>query len=138
MPTSVEDMALSLRRTIKDKGERLKRAREVLAGSGLAEKADTTVHACPVAEADAGARRRASRPIRRCWSPTSRQHCWTCAIPSSSPTDCSLSRQQLILVTHDLDLALRCDRILVIDDARVAFDGAPAEAVVFYRGLVES
>ncbi len=44
--------------------------------------------------------------------------------------------QQLILVTHDLDLALRCDRALVIDDARVAFDGHPADAVAFYRQQV--
>jgi len=47
-------------------------------------------------------------------------------------------RQQLILVTHDLDLALRCDRAIVIDDARVAFDGQPTDAVAFYRTLVQS
>ena len=41
--------------------------------------------------------------------------------------------QQLILVTHDLDLALRCERTLVIDDAQIAFDGASKDAVAFYR-----
>src|SRR6478735_265454 len=41
--------------------------------------------------------------------------------------------QQIIMSTHDLDLALDMDRVLVIDQGRVAFDGAPADAVAAYR-----
>jgi biotin transport system ATP-binding protein len=41
--------------------------------------------------------------------------------------------QQIIMSTHDLDLALEMDRVLVIEAGRVAFDGAPAEAVAAYR-----
>jgi biotin transport system ATP-binding protein len=37
--------------------------------------------------------------------------------------------------THDLDLALEMDRVLVIEDGKVAFDGGPAEAVAAYRAL---
>ncbi|MFI6575098.1 energy-coupling factor ABC transporter ATP-binding protein [Nocardiopsis sp. NPDC050513] len=40
--------------------------------------------------------------------------------------------QQVVLFTHDLDLLADFDRVLVIDDGRVVFDGAPDAAVTFY------
>jgi biotin transport system ATP-binding protein len=44
--------------------------------------------------------------------------------------------QQVVLVTHDLDLLEPYDRVLVFDDARLVADGSPAEAVGFYRRLM--
>ena len=41
--------------------------------------------------------------------------------------------QQVILSTHDLDLALDLDRVLVVDAGTVVFDGGPAAAVAHYR-----
>ncbi|WP_304453846.1 energy-coupling factor ABC transporter ATP-binding protein [Nocardiopsis sp. YSL2] len=46
--------------------------------------------------------------------------------------------QQLILFTHDLDLLADFDRVLVVDDGRVVFDG-PADAAVsaYTDGLLD-
>ena len=41
--------------------------------------------------------------------------------------------QQAIVVSHDLPLVERMDRVLVIDRGTVAFDGNPQAAVVWYR-----
>ncbi|MGA4508981.1 energy-coupling factor ABC transporter ATP-binding protein [Propionibacteriaceae bacterium G1746] len=46
--------------------------------------------------------------------------------------------QQVVMVTHDLDVLADFDRVLVIDDGRVAADGAPAEAIAAYERLVEA
>ncbi|KRF20137.1 cobalt ABC transporter ATP-binding protein [Nocardioides sp. Soil797] len=44
--------------------------------------------------------------------------------------------QQVVMVTHDLDLLADFDRVLVFDQARLVHDGPPAEAVAFYRALM--
>ena len=44
--------------------------------------------------------------------------------------------QQVVLVTHHLDLLDGFDRVLVFHERRLAYDGPPAEAVREYRGLV--
>ena len=44
--------------------------------------------------------------------------------------------QQVLLVTHDLDLVADFDRVLVFDDARLVHDGPPVAAVAHYRDLV--
>ena len=41
--------------------------------------------------------------------------------------------QQAIIVSHDLPLVERMDRVLVIDRGTVAFDGNPQTAVAWYR-----
>lgn len=41
--------------------------------------------------------------------------------------------QQAVVVSHDLDLVVGFDRVLVVDGGRIAFDGNPADAVGFYR-----
>lgn len=136
MPTCVEDIALSLRRTIKDKKQRLTKAREILAEIDLADKADSSVHTLSGGQKQllALAGVLATDPdVLVADEPTTLLDLRNTRVIADR---LFALRQQLVLVTHDLDLALRCERALVIDDARVAFDGPPSDAVAFYRDQV--
>lgn len=46
--------------------------------------------------------------------------------------------QQLIVVTHDLEFLSDFDRVVCIDQHRIAADGAPDEVISFYRDLMAS
>jgi biotin transport system ATP-binding protein len=135
MPTAAEDVALSLRRTHQDKKERRAAAVDVLRRFGLEELADRSVHTL-----SGGQRQLLALAGVLATNPS--------IVVADEPTtllDLANTRhigellfdleQQLLLVTHDLDLAERCDRALVVDDARIVFDGDPAQAVAHYRSL---
>ncbi len=136
MPTPLEDVALSLRRTVRDPDERVAQAREALARVGLAERAELPVHAL------SGGQRQllaltsvlATEPaVLVCDEPTTLLDLrWRTVVDDLlAGLD-----QQVVVVTHDLDAALRADRVLVVDDGRVVHDGDPAEAVREYRALM--
>jgi len=44
--------------------------------------------------------------------------------------------QQVVLVTHHLDLLVDFDRVLVFDEGRLVLDAMPGEAVTYYRKLM--
>jgi biotin transport system ATP-binding protein len=44
--------------------------------------------------------------------------------------------QQVVVVTHDLDLLDGFDRVLVFDGGRVVADGSPDSSVAAYRTLM--
>ncbi len=132
MPTCVEDVELSLRRHETQPRRRRERALAVLERYGLDEHADVSVHAL-----SGGQRQLLALAGVLAVEPA--------ILVADEPTtllDLANTRrvadllfgleQQLILVTHDLDLARRCDRVLVIEDARVRFDGDAAAAVADY------
>nr|WP_221634209.1 ABC transporter ATP-binding protein [Nocardioides luti] len=138
MPTCVEDVELSLRRVEKSAARRRARALEVLAQHGLGEHADVSVHALSGGQKQllALAGVLATEPA---------------ILVADEPTtllDLRNTRrvadllfgleQQLLLVTHDLDLAARCDRVLVVEDARVRFDGPPDAAIADYLATVDA
>ena len=136
MPPGVEDVELSLRRHVKDAGARRAHALEVLDRFGLAEHAEISVHAL-----SGGQRQLLALAGVLATEPA--------VVVADEPTtllDLANTRrvaevlfgldQQLVLVTHDLDLARRCDRVLVVEDARDRFDGDPAEAVDRYVASV--
>ena len=133
MPTAREDVALSLRRAHRDKVARLAAADQVLADFGLGGFGDRSVHGLSGGEGQllALAGVLATDPS---------------VLVADEPTtllDLGNSRrigdlllglpQQLVLVTHDLDLAARCDRVLLVRSGRVELDGAPGEVIDHYR-----
>ncbi|MBD8868985.1 energy-coupling factor ABC transporter ATP-binding protein [Nocardioides donggukensis] len=135
MPTAVEDVALSLRRLHKDKRERQRAALAVLDAYGLTGLGDRSVHSL-----SGGQRQLLALAGVLATDPS--------ILVADEPTtllDLGNSRriadllfsleQQLVLVTHDLDLAARCDRALLVHDGRVVFDGPADEAVATYRAM---
>ncbi|WKD57499.1 Biotin transport ATP-binding protein BioM [Corynebacterium capitovis DSM 44611] len=46
--------------------------------------------------------------------------------------------QQLIVVTHDLEMLSGFDRVICLNDGAIAFDGGPADAISFYLDLMEA
>lgn len=136
MPTAIEDIELSLRRVTRDKSERHERALGILAQAGLADRADVPVHSLSGGQkqllALAGVLAIEPRIVVADEPTTLLDLRWRAAI------DARLDAldQQLIEITHDLDAAARADRCIVVDGARVAFDGAPAAAIAHYRSLM--
>jgi biotin transport system ATP-binding protein len=136
MPTCVEDVELSLRRVERNPARRRQRALAVLARHGLADHADVSVHAL-----SGGQKQLLALAGVLATEPT--------VLVADEPTtllDLANTRrvgelllgleQQLVLVTHDLELAARCDRVIVVEDARIRYDGAPDAAVADYLASV--
>ena len=47
-------------------------------------------------------------------------------------------QQQLIVVTHDLEMLREFERVLVIDDGSLVFGGDPNDAIEFYTDLMDA
>lgn len=133
MPTVAEDIELSLRRRFRHRAERRDRARQVLEQYGLEGLAERSVHAL-----SGGQRQLLALAGVLATEPA--------VLVADEPTtllDLANSRrvgdlllglpQQLVLVTHDLDLAARCDRAILVRDGRIAADGPPADVIADYR-----
>ncbi|MGV3563907.1 MAG: energy-coupling factor ABC transporter ATP-binding protein [Nocardioides sp.] len=137
MPTCVEDVELSLRRSERDPAVRRRRALEVLERHGLAEHAHQSVH-----DLSGGQRQLLALAGVLATDPE--------VVVADEPTtllDLANSRrigdlllslpQQLVLLTHDLDLAARCDRVLVVEHGRVVADGPGPASVAAYVDAVD-
>ncbi|MFS0704217.1 energy-coupling factor ABC transporter ATP-binding protein [Cellulomonas sp. 179-A 9B4 NHS] len=136
MPTPVEDVALSLRRTVPDATERTARALDVLARFGLAERAHVPVHSLSGGQRQllALAAVLATEPaVLVCDEPTT-----LLDLRWRTRVDALLAslEQQVVVVTHDLDAAARAERVLVVDGGTVVADGPPEAALAHYRALM--
>ncbi|GCD21103.1 cobalt ABC transporter ATP-binding protein [Cellulomonas algicola] len=136
LPTPLEDVALSLRRRFPDKVERLEAARAALRRFGLGERADVSVHALSGGQRQllAIAAVLAVEPaVLVCDEPTTLLDLRWRRVVDDLLADLD---QQVVVVTHDLDAARRADRVLVVDDGLVVYDGDPHEAVAHYEALM--
>lgn len=139
MPTAVEDVALSLRRRPDMAGaarrERSDRARAVLAEHGLAEHADHPAHYLSGGQ---------KQLLALCGMLALDPDVLVCDEPTTlldlrnkhrfMETLAEL-RQQVVLVTHDLDVLGGFPRVVVLDEGRVVADDEAAPALAFYRRL---
>ncbi|MFY9712388.1 MAG: ABC transporter ATP-binding protein [Microbacterium sp.] len=131
MPTPAEDLALSLRGS--EGGAIADRVREALHAHGLAEHADA-----PAFSLSGGQKQMLALASVLITEPD--------LIVADEPTtlldlrntrrigDMLLSQSaQLVLVTHDLDLAAKCDAVILFDEGRVVALGEPTAIIAAYR-----
>ncbi|MEV5050379.1 energy-coupling factor ABC transporter ATP-binding protein [Arthrobacter sp. LAR12-1-1.1] len=135
MPTGREDVELSLRRSFRNATERRAHTESVLERFGLLPLADQSIY-----ELSGGERQLLALAAVLAVDPE-------VLVLDEPSTLLDLRnrellrrtldglRQQVILSTHDLELARDMDRVLVVDDGKVVFDGDPAAAVAHYRAL---
>ena len=136
MPTVREDIAFGLRRRGLSKGEIGSRVTAALATYGLAGHADHPAHLLSGGQKQLLALSSVlvTEPtVLVLDEPTTLLDLRNAAMVS---TVVERLAQQVILVTHHLDLLAGFERVLVFDDTRIVYDGAPSGAIAHYRGLM--
>lgn len=136
LPTALDDVELSLRARVRNRAERRRAALEWLGRYGLAEVAEQSIY-----DLSGGERQLAALvsvlavepSILVCDEPTTlldlRNRNLVAQVIAALP-------HQVIVATHDLELAARADRALLIDGGRVLADGAPDAVLARYRELM--
>lgn len=141
MPTVAEDVALSLRGSGLSKAETAERVRGALERHGLA----------PLAERAAYSLSGGQKQLLALMSVLIREPRLVIADEPTTLLDLGNARRmadllvappgeggidaQAVIVTHDLDLAARCDVVLRFEDGRLAEVGDPEDVVARYRAV---
>jgi biotin transport system ATP-binding protein len=136
LATPADDIELSLRSLLRDRAARRAEALRLLGERGLAELADQSVY-----DLSGGERQLVALTSVLAASPS--------IVVADEPTTLldlrntdrvraafAALEQQVVVATHDLELAADAERVLVIEGGRVAADGEPSEAIAFYLRLV--
>ncbi|MGW4845330.1 ABC transporter ATP-binding protein [Nocardia vulneris] len=137
MPTVAEDLAFSLRRSGLSKAEVAARVQEMLVRFRLDQHADHPSHLLSGGQKQLLAL--GAVLIRRPEVIIADEPTTLLDLRNARVVAAALDAmdQQVIVVTHQLALLEGFERVIVIDDGLVAFDGTPAAAVPAYRALVE-
>ncbi|ASF08457.1 putative ABC transporter ATP-binding protein [Nocardia brasiliensis NBRC 14402] len=137
MPTVAEDLAFSLRRSGLSKAEVAARVQEMLGRFRLDQHADHPSHLLSGGQKQLLAL--GAVLIRRPEVIIADEPTTLLDLRNARVVAAALDAmdQQVIVVTHQLALLEGFERVIVIDDGLVAFDGTPAAAVPAYRALVE-
>jgi len=137
MPTVSEDIAFSLRRHKLSRTQVDQRVDEVLARFGLSEHRDHPAHLLSSGQKQllAVASVTATHPsVLVADEPTTmldRRH------ERAVMRHLTSLDLQLVVVTHQLDLLLEWERVIVLDEGRVVADGTGAESIAFYCDLMD-
>ncbi|GAA3754039.1 energy-coupling factor ABC transporter ATP-binding protein [Spinactinospora alkalitolerans] len=137
MPTVAEDVAIGLRGSGLSRAEVDQRVRAVLERHGLADHRDHPAHLLSGGQKQmlALASVLVTEPeVLVCDEPTTLLDLRNVHVIEQT---LRALPQQVILLTHHLDTLAGFDRVLVMDEGRIVFDGAPQDAVDHYRKLME-
>ncbi|WP_194814137.1 energy-coupling factor ABC transporter ATP-binding protein [Nocardia sp. XZ_19_385] len=136
MPTVAEDLAFSLRRSGLSKPEIAERVQEMLVRFQLADHADHPSHLLSGGQKQLlaiGAVLIRKPELIIADEPTTLLDLRNARVVARA---LDAMDQQVIVVTHQLALLDSFDRVILIDNGAVAFDGRPDDAVHTYRALV--
>ncbi|XVQ06643.1 energy-coupling factor ABC transporter ATP-binding protein [Spirillospora sp. CA-255316] len=138
MPTVAEDVTVGLRNRGLSKEEVAARVTAVLARYGLADHHDHPAHLLSGGQKQmlALAAVLVTEPeILVCDEPTTLLDRRNVRIVVETLRSLS---QQVILLTHQLETLAGFDRVLVVSDGRILFDGAPGDAIDRYIELIDA
>ena len=134
MSTPLEDLTLSLGHL--PRRERVTRAQEILDARGLGDLAHQSIY-----DLSGGERQLVALASVLAVEPA--------VVVADEPTTLldlrnklALQRtfaeleQQLVYSTHDMRVAADAERVLVVEDGRIAADGAPGEAIAWYEAAM--
>ncbi|MDO5287902.1 MAG: ATP-binding cassette domain-containing protein, partial [Actinomycetia bacterium] len=138
MPTPVEDIELSLRRSVRDRRQRTARALELLRERGLEHIARSSIY-----DLSGGERQLVALTSVLAVDPD--------VVVADEPTTLLDLRnrlrfrralaalpQQVVYATHDLELAAEAERVVVVDQGRVVADGPPGPTLQHYHQLASA
>jgi biotin transport system ATP-binding protein len=136
MPTVAEDVAFSLRRSRLSGPERAARVAEALARVGLQGHAGHPAHLLSGGQKQLLAITSVlvtAPDVLVCDEPTTLLDARNTRRVAALLDELA---QQVVVVTHQLDLVAGFDRVIVIEEGAVVADDVPGPALAFYRRLV--